>query len=61
MQPVNKIPCDQDEPDEATRRYCALLAAAMMLKSMRGTFCAASFLAENDVDVEQAVVVLGLR
>lgn len=50
--------CDQKTLDAAARRYCALLAAAMMLKPIQGTYFAASLLAENDVDIEHAMLAL---
>ncbi len=56
----DRNPCDQKALDVAAGRYCALLAAAVSLKPTHGTFLAASLLAENDVRVEHAVLVLAL-
>lgn len=60
MQATNKILRDLDEPDEAARRYCALLASAMVLKLVQGTYFAAFLLAENEMELEHAVMALAL-
>ena len=53
-----KSPCDQKTLDAAAVRYCALLAAAMVLKQIHGTYFAASLLAENEVKIEHAMMAL---
>lgn len=53
--------CNQDEWDKAAPRYCALLSAAMTLKQIQGTYFAACLLAEHNVQVEHAVMVLALN
>lgn len=53
--------CDQKTLDAAAVRYCALLAGAMMLKPIQGTYFAASLLAENNVKIEHAMMTLGLQ
>ncbi len=49
---------NQEPLDAAARRYCALLAAAMLLKPIQGTYFAASLLAENEVKLEHAMMAL---
>ena len=56
-----KSACDQKTLDAAARRYCALLAAAMVLKQIQGTYFAASLLAENGVKIEHALTALALH
>ena len=53
--------CDQKTLDAAAVRYCALLAAAMVLKPIQGTYFAASLLGENNVDIEHAMMPLVLH
>ena len=50
--------CSLDEWDVAALRYCALLAAAMVLKPIQGTYFAACLLAENNVEIEHALMAL---
>ncbi len=55
MRPVERFQCEQFGSDTA-----ALLAAAATLKLTHGTFLAACILAENNVKLELAVMVLAL-
>ena len=47
--------------DAAAERYCALIAAAMVLKPIQGTYFAATLLAENEVKIEHALTALALH
>jgi len=49
---------DQKTLDSAAERYCALLAAAMVLKPIQGTYFAASLLAANAVNIEHTIMAL---